>query len=172
PVLAPLTTREPGDVFKLVRMAQGGEVTPDELSHPYSSVEIEEILSVFKKLLRVQQVLLSVNQQYIYSASQDDAFRTEPRFQLQGSYRNMNKLAEKIVPVMNEAELEALIEDHYVGEAQTLTTGAEQNMLKLAELRGVLSDEQQARWEEIKRGFARVQSMGGSEEDPAVRVIG
>ena len=29
-----------------------------------------------------------------------------------------------------------LISDHYIGEAQTLTTGAEQNLLKLAELRG------------------------------------
>jgi len=73
---------------------------------------------------------------------------------------------------MNEQELEALIEDHYVDEAQTLTTGAEHNMLKLAELRGVMTDAQRARWEEIKRGFARVQAMGGSEEDPAVRVIG
>ena len=79
---------------------------------------------------------MSVNAEYIRSASMDDAFRTEPPFKLQGSYRNMNKLAEKIVPVMNEDELESLIEDHYQGEAQTLTTGAEHNLLKLAELRG------------------------------------
>ena len=106
------------------------------------------------------------------SAAQDDAFRTEPRFQLQGSYRNMNKLAEKVVSVMNEKELEALIDDHYAGEAQTLTTGAESNLLKLGELRGTLSEEQAERWDEIKRGFARVQAMGGSDEDPAVRVLG
>ncbi len=172
PVLAPLTTREPEDFFKLVRMAGGAAVQADQLSHGYSSVELEEILAVLKRLLRVQQVLLAINQEYIYSASQDDAFRTEPRFQLQGSYRNMNKLAEKVVPVMNEAELEALLDDHYAGEAQTLTTGAEHNLLKLAELRGTLREEKAARWEEIKRGFARVQAMGGAEDDPAVRVIG
>ena len=172
PVLAPLTTRDPEDVVKLVRMAGGEELPPDQLAHGYSTVELEEILAVLRKLLRVQQVLLAVNQQYIDSASQDDAYRTEPPFQLQGSYRNMNKLAEKIVPVMNEAELEALIDDHYLGEAQTLTTGAEQNLLKLAELRGTMSDEQAARWAEIKRGYVRVQAMGGAEDDPAVRLIG
>ena len=47
-----------------------------------------------------------MNQEYIRSASQDDAFRTEPPFKLQGSYRNMNKLAEKVVSAMNDAELE------------------------------------------------------------------
>ncbi len=172
PVLAQLTTREPQDVYQLVRMAGGEELPPDQLSHGYSSVELEEILAVLRRLLRVQQVLLAVNQQYIYSASQDDAYRTEPPFQLQGSYRNMNKLAEKVVPVMNDAELEALIDDHYLGEAQTLTTGAEHNLLKLAELRGTLTEDKAARWQEIKRGYARVQSMGGAEDDPAVRMIG
>jgi hypothetical protein len=47
----------------------------------------------------------------------------------------MNKLAERIVPAMNDAELEALIDDHYAGEAQTLTSDAEANLLKLTELR-------------------------------------
>ena len=37
---------------------------------------------------------------------------------------------------MNDAELERSIDDHYPSESQTLTTGAEQNLLKLAELRG------------------------------------
>ena len=170
--LAPLTTRDPADIHLLIRMARGEDVQADQLKHPYSQVELEDILSVLRKLIHVQQVLLAVNQQYIASAAQDDAFRTEPRFQLQGSYRNMNKLAEKIVPVMNDAELESLIDDHYAGEAQTLTTGAEHNLLKLAELRGRLTEDEAARWEEIKRGYRRRQSMGGSEDDPAVRVIG
>ncbi len=172
PVLAPLGSRERGDIAKLVRMAGGDSATtPDQLDHPYSAVELEEVLSVLSKLLRVREVLLAVNRQYIDSAAQDDAYRTEPKFQLQGSYRNMNKLAEKVVPVMNQAELEALIDDHYQGEAQTLTSGAEANLLKLAELRGHLTPEQSKRWEEIKRGFARVQAMGG-DDDPTSRVVG
>jgi MoxR-like ATPase len=172
PVLAPLAGRDPADVQALIRMARGEEVRSDQLSHPYSAVELGEIRAVLQKLLRVQQVLLRVNQQYILSASQNDAFRTEPAFKLQGSYRNMNKLAEKVVPVMNDAELEALVDDHYAGEAQTLTTGAEHNVLKLAELRGTMTEAQKRRWEEIKRGFARVQAMGGSDDDPTTRVIG
>ncbi|MCU0659882.1 MAG: hypothetical protein MUF64_32835, partial [Polyangiaceae bacterium] len=67
---------------------------------------------------------------------------------------------------------ERLIDDHYASESQTLTTGAEQNLLKLAELRGRLSTEQQARWEEIKESFARARMLGGNEDDPASRVVG
>jgi hypothetical protein len=170
PVLATLTTHEQTDVAKLVRMARGESVRPDELSFACSSVELQEILSVLRKLLRVQEVLLAVNAEYIRSASMDDAFRTEPPFKLQGSYRNMNKLAEKIVPVMNEDELESLIEDHYQGEAQTLTTGAEHNLLKLAELRGRMDETQRARWQQIVRDFRRTKSLGGDEDDPVVRV--
>ncbi len=172
PVLAPLSTRDPKDFHLLVRMAQGEEIQADQLSYGYSQVELEEMLGVIRKLLRIQQVVLSINLQYIESAAQDDAFRTEPRFQLQGSYRNMNKMAEKVAAVMNDKELEALIDNHYVGEAQTLTTGAEHNLLKLAELRGTMTEEQAKRWDEIKRGFARKQTIGGAEDDPAVRVIG
>ncbi len=172
PVLAPLTTRGLDDVYRLAGMAAGDGSTPDQLAHDYSAPELEEVLAVLRRLFRCREVLLRVNQQYILSASQQDAFRTEPAFQLQGSYRNMNALAEKVVSAMNDAELEALIDDHYLGEAQTLTTGAEHNLLKLAELRGRMSEEQRTRWEQIKRGFVRVQAMGGAETDPVVKVTG
>ncbi|MFF7788553.1 hypothetical protein [Streptomyces sp. NPDC007991] len=42
---------------------------------------------------------------------------------------------------MNDTEPAALIDDHYTAEAQTLTTGAEANPLKLAELRDTLTAE-------------------------------
>jgi hypothetical protein len=171
-VLAPLTTREPGDVDKLVRMAKGEAIEADQLSHGYSAVELSEILSVLQKLIRVQQTLLAVNQQYILSASQQDAYRTEPPFKLQGSYRNMNKLAEKVVAAMNDEELERVIDDHYLGEAQTLTKGAEENLLKLAEMRGRNTPKQQERWSEIKKSFVRNLRMGGAEDDPATRLTG
>ncbi|MBX3213461.1 MAG: DNA repair ATPase [Labilithrix sp.] len=170
--LAPLATREPGDVQKLVRMAKGEDVPLTELSHGYSAAEVEEILGVLQRMLKVQSLLLDVNQEYIKSASQEDAYRTEPPFKLQGSYRNMNKLAEKIVSVMNDEELEQLIDDHYASESQTLTTGAEQNLLKLAELRGRMSDGQRARWKEIKDAFVRVGRSGKQGDDPVARVTG
>jgi len=172
PALQPLATREQSDVYKLIRMARGEEIATTELSHGYSAVEVSEIKKVLSHMFRAQAALLMVNQMYIESASQDDKFRTEPPFKLQGSYRNMNRLAEKIVPVMNDAEVEQLISDHYVGESQTLTTGAEQNLLKLAEMRGVMTDEEQARWTQIKEEFVRHRRMGGGADDPVSRVTG
>jgi hypothetical protein len=123
------------------------------------------------KLRRVQQVVLTVNRAYIASAAQDDASRTEPPFRLQGSYRDMNRLAERVLPVMNAAELETLIDDHYRAEAQTLTSDTESNLLKLAELRNVLTPEQEARWTEIKAAYVRGRTLAGHEDDPSVGAL-
>ncbi|GEN10490.1 ATPase family associated with various cellular activities (AAA) [Myxococcus fulvus] len=171
-VTAPLATRDSADTHRLIRMAQGEEVPAGEMKHGYAAAELQEIVAIFQRMFRVQSVLLKVNMQYIASAAQDERFRTEPAFKLQGSYRNMSKLTEKLVSAMTDAELERLIDDHYQGESQTLTTAAEQNLLKLAEMRGRLTPEKAKRWEEIKQGFARVKRMGGKEDDPVARVTG
>ena len=171
-VLAPLSTRDRSDVELLLRLARGEEVRSDQLSHPYSAVELDQITSVLRHLLRVQEVVLANNQAYIASAAQAESSRMEPPFQLQGSYRNMNKLAERIVPVMNDAELEGVISDHYLGEAQTLTSGAEANLLKLGELRGTLTPQQASRWSEVKAAFLRDKALGGASDDPMTRAIG
>ncbi|WP_238015145.1 DNA repair ATPase [Dactylosporangium sp. AC04546] len=173
PVLAPLSTRDRGDVELLVRLARGDDtVRPDQLAHPYSAVEVDQMLAVLRKLQRVQEVVLANNRAYIASAAQSDASRTEPPFLLQGSYRNMNKLAARVVPVMNDAELEAAIDDHYIGEAQTLTAGAEANLLKLASLRGRMTPSQEARWAEVKAAYLRARALGGAEDDPMSRAVG
>ena len=172
PTLAPLSGRDPADTQKLLRMARGEEVPMTELAYAYSAAEAGEIVEVLKRLFKVQKVLLQVNLEYIKSASQDDSFRTEPPFKLQGSYRNMNKMAEKVVSAHTDDEIERLIDDHYTGESQTLTTGAEQNLLKLGELRKRMTPVQAARWEEIKKGYQRIKRMGGKDDDPVVRVTG
>jgi hypothetical protein len=173
PVLAPLAGRDRGDVELLVRLARGDTaVRADRLAHPYQPVELEQILSVLRKLLRVQQVVLANNRAYIASAAQSDDARTEPPFKLQGSYRNMNKLAERVVPAMNDAELDAVIDDHYAGEAQTLTSDAEANLLKLAELRGRLTAAQAVRWAEVKSAYLRARALGGAGDDPMTRAVG
>lgn len=172
PVTAPLLTRSKEDLHRVLAMAQGGPISVNEMDHGYSAAELSEIVDVTRRFAFVQKTLLKVNQEYIKSASQDDRFRTEPPFKLQGSYRNMSKLAEKIVAAMTDEELELLLDGHYMSESQTLTAAAEQNLLKLAELRGRQSPAQRARWEEIKRGFKRVQVQGGAEDDPVVRVTG
>jgi hypothetical protein len=170
PVLAPLATREMDDVYKIIDMAKGANIASTDLKHQYSGAELNEMLAVLRKLFTVQELVLSVNQNYISSAAQDDKYRTEPAFKLQGSYRNMNKLCEKVSAVMNDDELMQMISDHYQGEAQLLTTGAEHNLLKLAQLRGNMTEEEQQRWDAIIEDFQRSQSMGGDGADAATKV--
>jgi len=170
-VLAPLAIRDMADVYKLVAMAKGENIPTTDLKHAYSAAEVNEIVAVLKKMFVIQEVVLKINQQYIASAAQDDKYRTEPPFKLQGSYRNMNKMAEKISAVMNEQELMQMIADHYQGEAQLLTTGAEANLLKLAELRGNMTAQQSQRWADIKKDFLRNKAMGGDDADTGGKVV-
>ncbi|QIL70919.1 AAA family ATPase [Diaphorobacter sp. HDW4B] len=169
-VLAPMATRSLQDLYLLIDKAQGKDVSSNALSHEYSSAELREIDATLQRMLKVREVVYRVNQQYIQSAAQDDNYRQEPPFKLQGSYRNMNKLSEKITPVMNDAEMQQMLDDHYQGEAQMLTTGAEENLLKLRELRGALNAEQSTRWNDIKAEFLRQKAMGGAGADAGTRV--
>ncbi|MFI1186566.1 DNA repair ATPase [Streptomyces californicus] len=173
PVLAPLAARSRDDLALLVRLAGGGDpaARAEHLEHPYSAAELDRVLAVLRHLLTARDTVLAVNAAYIASAAQTDATRTEPPFRLQGSYRNMNKIAERIVPVMNDDELSAVVDDHYAGEAQTLTTGAEANLLKLAALRGSLTAEQAERWAAITASYVRTQALGGPDGDPMTRAV-
>lgn len=172
-VLAPLAQRGPKDIRAFIRLAGGGERDAAGFEGSYAPQEVEEVVAVMKKLIAVRETVLAVNLEYIRSAAQADEFRTEPPFRLQGSYRNMNRLAEKIVPLMNDAEVRALILDHYRGESQTLATGAEANFLKFKELVGAQTPEERARWDEIKRTFQRNQLVRGADQnDPIARVVG
>jgi len=69
---------------------------------------------------------------------------------------------------MNDQELDAAIDGHYLGEAWTLTSGAEANLLKLAELRDRLTPEKAARWTVVKAAYLRDKALGGAEDDPMV----
>ncbi|WP_226341408.1 MULTISPECIES: DNA repair ATPase [unclassified Halomonas] len=169
-VLASLATRGMDDFYRFVDIAMGREVPSTDFEHDYSAAEREEIVAVLKNMFKAREVVLRVNQQYIASSAQADEYRTEPPFRLQGSYRNMNRLAEKMSPILSDDELDAIIDDHYVGEAQLLTQGAEENLLKLKELRGTLSEEEKQRWADIKREFQRRQLTGGNEETGALVV--
>ena len=171
-VLAPLATRSMEDVYKFMALVEGKEVATTDFSHQYSGAEIKEIVAVLQKLQYIQRVVALVNQQYISSSAQDPKYRTEPPFKLQGSYRNMNKMAEKISAIMTDAELADLIDDHYQGESQLLTNGTEANLLKLAELRGELTSDQTIRWESIKADFKRNVAMGGDDTDNGQKIVG
>ncbi|RII09196.1 ATPase involved in DNA repair [Streptomyces sp. YIM 130001] len=171
-VLAQLAGRDRADLDLLVRLAEDDPTARrDRLTHSYPPAELDRILRVLRHLLAARRTVLAVNEAYIASAARTDESRTEPPFQLQGSYRNMNKIVARIDPVMNDEELAAVLTDHYAGEAQTLTSGAESNLLKLGELRGTLTAEQAERWSAVKSTYQRGQALGGPEEDPTVRAV-
>ncbi|WP_370409764.1 DNA repair ATPase [Streptomyces fradiae] len=172
PDLAPLAGRDRADLELLTGLASGDPLANRErLTHPYTPAELDRILAVLRHLLTARTTVLAVNEAYIASAAQTDDARTEPPFRLQGSYRNMNKIVARISPAMNEAELAALIDDHYTAEAQTLTGDAEANLLKLAALRGTLTPEQATRWTEITTAFTRTRTLGTAGDDPTGRAI-
>lgn len=164
-VLAPLANRNLNDLYKFIENAKGANNPLNEFDYNYSQAEALEIVEVIKKMLMVQKVVLRVNQQYIASAGTADEYRVEPPFKLQGSYRNMNKMAEKVVSAMNNKEIETMIMDHYLGEAQTLTRGTEENLLKLKEILGFMSSDDEIRFAEIKKDFMRNKLSGGSDLD-------
>ncbi|MDR1045666.1 MAG: DNA repair ATPase [Candidatus Adiutrix sp.] len=171
PVLAPLAQRDMKDLHHFLERAQGKAFSAGELRCDYSEAEQTEIPAVLSRLLTLRDTVMKVNRHYIASAAQSDKYRSEPPFRLQGSYRNMNKLAGQVSAVMNERELEGLLDDMYAGEAQLLTGFAEENLLKLAEIRGRQSPEQAARWAEIKRQFNRDKTFGGDGAEAGDRLV-
>ena len=176
PVLAKLASRSQRDVYAVMEIAthpSGSLREGIDFEANYSTEEIDELVSVMQKLFRIRDTILRVNLGYIASAAMEDAYRTEPAFKLQGSYRNMNRIAEKVLPIMTDAEVEQLIVDHYENESQTLTTGAEANLLKFREMEGMHTETEATRWESIKKTFNKNLLMGGrGDDDPVNRVVG
>lgn len=164
PILNKLSTRSQQDLYGMIDMASGEERENVNFEGTYSIDELNEYINVIKKLFKVRDIVLKVNMEYIHSAAQADEYRNEPPFKLQGSYRNMNKIAEKIVSIMNEEELFLQIVTNYQNDCQTLTTGAEANMLRWKEIAGCLNSEEQKRWEEIKQIFVKNKLIKGDDK--------
>ncbi|MCH2199247.1 MAG: DNA repair ATPase [Flavobacteriales bacterium] len=165
-----LATKSLGDVRKMIRLAENGEMT-DEFEAQHTPEEIEEYVTTLKKMFRIRDVVLKVNMEYIYSASQADEFRTEPPFKMQGSYRNMNRMVEKVLPFMNDDELENVIMTHYENESQTLTTGTEWNFLKFKSMAFTLTAEEEQRRAGILEVFNRNQRLKGAGGNQLVPVL-
>lgn len=165
PVLAKLGGRSHKDVHAIIKMAETNTSEGIDFEANHSPEEISEYVAVMKKLLEIRDVILTVNTEYIRSAAQSDEYRTEPPFKLQGSYRDMNKIVEKVVPIMNDKELETLIFSHYEGESQTLTSGAEANLLKFKALINKMTKAEEQRWTEILEKFMEMQKRAGFGEN-------
>ncbi|WP_430813872.1 DNA repair ATPase [Carboxylicivirga sp. RSCT41] len=165
PVLNKLASKSQKDLYTLISIAQTGSKDGLEFEASHTPEEVNEYVTVLKKLLTARDVILKVNLEYISSAAQADEYRSEPPFKLQGSYRDMNKISEKILPIMNDQELETLLLSHYRNEAQTLTSGAEANILKFKEIYGVITAEETERWTELKETFVRNNKLKGMGSD-------
>ena len=159
--LAPLATASPQDARSVIQAAERGSLEGLELESRFSMDQVREMFEVMRKLLTVRDVVLQVNRAYIRSAAQADHYRTEPPFKLQGSYRNMNRIAERVASVMNETELQSLIVSTYEQDSQTLTTDNEANVLKFKEIMGILSSDEKERWDAIKYAFVENVRMAG-----------
>jgi hypothetical protein len=161
PVLMPLARSSHADQRALITASRRGDSQQLTLEGNLSPDSIQEMLQVLSKLQRVRDVVLKMNQEYIRSAAQADDYRTEPPFKLQGSYRNMNRIAEKVVPVMNDMEVEQLIWSSYQQDAQTLSRDSESNLLKFRELLGNLTPEESQRWAAIKKTYVEKNRLHG-----------
>jgi uncharacterized protein YeeX (DUF496 family) len=166
--LSPLAAGSPKDARALIRAANRDSLEGIDLEGSWAMDQIREMFAVMKKLIVVRDAVLKVNRQYIRSAAQADAYRTEPPFKLQGSYRNMNRMAERVVSVMNDDELQSLIASSYEQDAQTLTSDNEANLLKFKELMGTLTPTDTERWEAIKYAYVENARMAGVDPTDSV----
>jgi hypothetical protein len=171
-VLQKISQRGHKDIHAFLQIAESDSREGIELEGNYAPEDVNEIVAVLRKLIVVRDVVLKVNQEYIRSAGMGEEFRNMPAFKLQGSYRDMNKLAEKIIPIMNDKELMSLIVSHYENESQTLTTGAEANLLQFKMANGFATAEDQKRWEEIMQIYQRNKALSGDRLAQLVKEMG
>ncbi|WP_405201481.1 DNA repair ATPase [Dokdonia sp. LLG6352-1] len=160
PLLQQLSSSHFEDVYTLVDRIENG-TQDSQLKGNHTGQEVADYTKVLEKVITIRNTVLKVNAEYIRSAAQEDAYRTEPSFKLQGSYRDMNKLVAKVVPIMNDTELATLLLSHYERESQTLTSSAEANLLKYRELINALDETQQQRWNTMKETFVKNNKLKG-----------
>ena len=160
PTLQQLSSKHFDDIYRLIDRVenQNPEI---QLEGNHTPQEVQDYVSVLEKVITIRDTVLRVNETYIKSAAMEDEYRTEPAFKLQGSYRDMNKLIGKVVPIMNKEELATLLLSHYESESQTLTTSAEANLLKFKELQQNLTAQENERWNVIKETFLKNNKLKG-----------
>ncbi|MBO6213445.1 DNA repair ATPase [Algoriella sp.] len=168
PYLDKIASKSLNDFYKLTNyVIEKSEQIPD-LEGNYLKQEIDDFVAVLKHVIKIRNIVVKVNQNYISSAAMQDDYRTEPAFKMQGSYRNMSKLVSRIVPMMNDKEIDEVILSHYESESQTLTSDTESNLLRLKEIAGLMNSEEKIRWESIKETYVKNNKLGGLNKDDKV----
>src|SRR5690606_30505949 len=149
PHLEKIAGRSFKDFYALIDFVQNGAEQLPDLEGNYMKQEVDDFISVLKHILKIRNLVVKVNQNYILSAA------------MQGAYRNMSESVTQVVPMMNDTEIDDLILAQYESESQTLTADTESNLLKLKELAGFISKDEKVRWEEIKEIFRKNNKHGG-----------
>ena len=168
PYLDKIASKSLNDFYHLINFVADNQEQLPDLEGNYLKQEIDDFIAVLKHVIKIRNVVVKVNQNYIASAAMQDDYRTEPPFKMQGSYRNMSKLVSKVVPMMNEKEINDVILAHYESESQTLTTDTESNLLRLKEIANLMTNEEKNRWETIKATFIKNNKHGGLNKDDKV----
>lgn len=166
--LEKIASKSFNDFYALVNYAQSVMDQLPDLEGNYLKQDIDDFIAVLRHVLKIRNVVIKVNQNYIQSAAMQDNYRTEPPFKMQGSYRNMSKLVAQVVPMMNEQEIDQVLLAHYESESQTLTADTESNLLKLKELAELQNPVEKERWETIKEIFRKNNKHGGLAKDDKV----
>ena len=165
PYLEKIASKSFHDFYNLIDYVESGIDELPDLEGNYLKQEIDDFNSTLRHILKIRDIVVRVNKNYIQSAAMQDSYRTEPPFKMQGSYRNMSKLVTQVIPMMNEKEIEDIIQAHYESESQTLTADTESNLLKLKELASLSTTQEQERWQEIKKIFRKNNKHGGLAKD-------
>ena len=165
PYMQKIAAKSFNDFYNLIEYVETNSDLMPDLEANHTQQDIDDFAAVVKNCLRIRNIVVKVNQNYIASAAMQTAYRTEPVFKLQGSYRDMNKLISQIVPLMNKQEIDSLIMTHYENEAQTLTSESESNLLKFKEMAELITPEEQKRWQHIKDVFNKNNKLAGVNKD-------
>ncbi|WP_312313390.1 DNA repair ATPase [Empedobacter brevis] len=168
PYLDRIASKSLADFYKLVNFVTDHQEQIPDLEVNYLKQEVDDFIAVLKHIIKIRNIVVKVNQNYISSAAMQDDYRTEPPFKMQGSYRNMSKLVSKVVPMMNEKEINEIVLAHYESESQTLTADTESNLLRLKEIAGLITSDEKERWETIKTTFIKKNKHGGLGKDDKV----
>jgi hypothetical protein len=169
--LRPLLAEGRHDIEILLAAAHSGSpVHSDQLRRSRSSTELGPMVKTLRHLVTVRDMLLRVNAAYIASAQLTDEMRGEPPFLLQGSYRNMTRIAQRIVPVMSDKEVVDVVADHYRSESQTLASAAAWNLAKWRTVVGVGAEALSSGTDELGVLRSRWQAERTA-DDPAASLV-
>lgn len=137
--------------------APAGPAAP-VLKGRYARSELVRIQAVLEHATAIRDVLMAVNRACLASASVAEAFRIDPAFELQGSYRDMVELCRHIQPDWTQEQRVTTLLRHYEGQAGLLGERGEYNLLHFKHLVGLLTPAEADRLEHIRETYRLIQS--------------